>query len=98
MTKFVQGNTGSDTVVPVAYSTAALTLGPVNQIFHLQNGGTTTITSIAAGAGVKGSLRVALPNAAYTFQAGNNIGNTVTTTANVPLIMACDETGKWWLR
>jgi hypothetical protein len=97
--KVVMDNAGQDTIVPIRYSAATLQLYyPTPQVFHLQNGGATTITAIDAGGAAAGSIRVALPNAAYTFQAGNNIQNAVTTTANVPLIMTCDDSGKWWLR
>jgi hypothetical protein len=96
--KVIAGNAGEDTIVPARYSQATLQLyGATPRVFHLWNGGATTITAIDAASAAAGSVRIALPNAAYTFQAGNNIGNTVTTTPDVPLMMVCDDTGKWWL-
>ena len=97
--KVIHDNAGEDTLVPYRYASATLALYyPTPQVFHLIQGDATTITAIDTGAAAAGSIRMALPNAAFTFQAGNNIQNTVTTTANVPLIMACDDSGKWWLK
>lgn len=96
--KVIENNVGVDTLVPAAFSAATLSIGVKSKAFHLQNSGTTTITAIAAADRASGAVRVALPNAAFIFTAGNNIGNTVTTVANVPLMMVCDETGKWWLK
>lgn len=99
--KTIYNNMGVETAVPVAYSAAALPL-PLSSVFHIWTTGTLGITSItgaaSAAAAPYGTVKTAIPNAAFTFTAGNNIGNTVTTVANVPLLMVCDETGKWWLK
>ena len=96
--KIIANNVGGDTLVPVIASAATLSLGVRSNVFHLVTSGVLTITAIAAADAAAGSTRVVLPNAAFTFQAGNNINNTFTSVANVPFIMACDETGKWWLK
>ena len=97
--KVIANNAGEDTIVPVRYTQATLSLYTATpQVFHLWNGGATTVTAIDAVSAAAGSVRIALPDAAYTFQAGNNIKNTITTTANVPLLMVCDDSGNWSLK
>jgi hypothetical protein len=96
--KVIRDNSGSDTVIPYAVTGTSTQLYSGSQVQRLQNSGTTTITSINASNTMQGATIVLLPNAAFTFQAGNNINNTVTTVPNVPLLMVCDDFGKWWLK
>jgi len=96
--KVIQDNAGADTVVPYAVSGTTTQLYSGSHVQRLQNSGTLAITSIAAQNTMRGTVKILLPNAAFVFTAGNNINNTVTATPNVPLIMVCDDLGKWWVR
>jgi hypothetical protein len=96
--KIIRDNVGSDEILPLIISAASIAIPTVNPVVHLVTSGTLTITSIAAASSMPGAVKTVLPNAAFVFPAGNNINNTITTTANVPFTMTCDETGKWWLR
>jgi hypothetical protein len=96
--KVIRNNVGSDDIVPYLYSAASITIPSGNPVAWLLTSGTLTITSIDASSAMPGAVKTILPNAAFTFVAGNNINNTITTVANVPFTMTCDQTGKWWLR
>jgi hypothetical protein len=97
--KVIRDNAGQDTIIGIGYSSATLHLYSIAfSVFHLWFGDSATITAIDAVATGSGVMHTGLPNGAYVFQAGNNIQNTITTTANVPFTMTCDEGGKWWFR
>jgi hypothetical protein len=59
--------------------------------------GTTGVTSVAGcNAGASGSF--VTTSGAVTFTAGTGIGNTFTSTANLPISWFCDAGGKVWLK
>jgi hypothetical protein len=95
LNKVVRGNAGVDTVTPTIASAATITL-PVNPTFALT--GSVGVNDIGATNLAYGRSWTALPNGAVIFTAGNNIQNTVTTVANVPLSITCDASGHLWLK
>ena len=58
--------------------------------------GSTNITSISGKIWIGRRVSI-IPTGVFTFVAGNNIQNTVTTTPNV-LITAVSDGKNWWLK
>lgn len=96
--KVLGDNAGLDTSLQAIYNAGTLSLPPSNPFYLLTTGTLAPVTAIGPANAATGAIRTALPNAAFVFTAGNNINNTITTTANVPFTMTMDGFGKWWLR
>lgn len=91
--KVIKNNLGLDNVIPAVASASALAL-PLNPTISLT--GTTGVTSITADAWTGREVKM-IPTGVVTFTAGNNIGNSVTTSANVPLTATFNGTN-WYLK
>ena len=91
--KTIRDNAGADTTILPVASAATLSLSLPNKLFQLT--GTTTVTAIAAQGAAVGRQVTLIPNGVVTFQAGNNIANTLTTAPNVPVVATCDGTN-WY--
>ena len=95
----IRDNGGLDSALPLIVNDSATLTVSASPVFHMQTTGTlTTVTRIGAQNAGPGVVRTVLPNAAYVFQAGNNIHNTFTAAAQVPFTMVSDISGNWWLR
>jgi hypothetical protein len=88
--KSIQGNVGVDGVIPSVASAAKLEF-PINPSFRLT--GTSTVDAIRGDVWLGRQVTI-LPEGVVTFAAGNNIGNSVTTTPNVPVTATYD--GSLW--
>jgi hypothetical protein len=87
----LSGNIGIDNIIPAVASAAALSFPP-NPFFTIT--GTTGVTSVnSMWAGESGMF--VTTTGAVTFTAGATIGNTFTTTQNVPVNFFFDGTKVW---
>ena len=91
--KTIKNNQGVDDVIINVASATAMSL-PVNPVFHLtQSNNITSLTGWAAA----GASKTVIPDNVLTFTAGNNIGNSFTSAANVPFVMTFNGTN-WYLK
>ena len=88
-----RSNLGVDNLIPSVASATALAF-PLNPTISLT--GTTTVTSIT-GTAWTGRQVTLIPTGAVSFTATNNIGNAVTTSANVPIVATYNGTN-WYLK
>ena len=83
-------NIGIDNVTPSVASAASIAF-PINPSFNLTGtAGVTSVTSLFPGQ--RGTI---IPAGAVTFTSGATIGNTITTSANVPVSYYFDGTKIW---
>lgn len=94
LNKIITHNLGMDNIIPSVASAAAFPISTVNSAISIT--GTTGVTSITGGFWT-GRVVTLIPVGIVAFTAGNNIANSFTTVAGVPVILTYDGT-LWHLK